>query len=233
MNIIEMKDIRVAYDGRAVLPDISLDVKRGEFLAISGPNGGGKTTLLRVMLKLLRPDKGSVTYFNASGHTEKRLAIGYLPQKSNIDTRFPITVGQVVRSGLRRHIFQRSTPEDEDRFREIVELMGIGDYLDRSVGVLSGGQLQRTLLGRALISAPELVVLDEPLSYVDATFEHQIYSIMEDVAHKSTIVLVSHQMSVISEMATRHVIVDRGLHDCSSHKHGIRTCENEAAEGRN
>lgn len=223
MNIVEMRDIRVAYDRSPILPDINLDVKRGDFLAISGPNGGGKTTLLRVMLKLLRPDTGSVTYYNAEGKQDKRLAIGYLPQKNNIDTRFPITVEQVVRSGLIRGFFARRNPKDEARLQEIVELMGIGDYLNRSIGALSGGQLQRTLLGRALISKPELVVLDEPLSYVDSNFERQIYSIMEKVAREATVVLVSHQMSVISQMATRHVVVDRGLHDCSSAHHGVRS----------
>lgn len=225
MKIVEMTGIRVAYDGHDVLPGISLGVNRGEFLAISGPNGGGKTTLLRVMLKLLRPDSGKVEYFNKEGQLDRKLAIGYLPQKSNIDTRFPITVGQVIRSGLLRGPFTRKHPGDDERFHEIVELMGVGGYLDRPIGVLSGGQLQRTLLGRALISSPELVVLDEPLSYVDRNFEHQIYSIMERVARMATVVLVSHQMSVISGMATRHVIVDRGLHDCSSHHHGVRTCD--------
>ena len=225
MNIIEMRDITVAYDNHVVIPGISLNVRRNEFLTISGPNGGGKTTLLRVMLRLLHPNSGTVTYFNAQGHPDRKLAIGYLPQKSNIDTHFPITVGQVVRSGQLHSPFSKRKEEDKLRFEEIVELMGIGDYLNRSIGALSGGQLQRTLLGRALISSPELVVLDEPLSYVDSKFEHQIYSIMERVARMSTIVLVSHQMSVISGMATRHVIVDRGLHDCTSHHHGTRTCD--------
>lgn len=224
--LVEMSHISVAYDGRAVLPDESLTVNRGDFLAISGPNGGGKTTLLRVMLRLLRPDSGSVTYFTADGRPDRSPSIGYLPQKSNIDVKFPITVEEVIRSGLLRRNIWRHDPEDEERFRHTVELTGTADYLDRNIGVLSGGQLQRTLLGRAIISDPELIVLDEPLSYVDKRFEHQIYSIMEDLAQRATIVLVSHEMSVISEMATRHVIVDHGLHDCTSpHHHGYAGCD--------
>ncbi len=222
MKIVELRDIRVEYEDHCILPGVSFDVERGEFLAISGPNGGGKTTLLRVMLKLLRPNSGSVTYFNSEGRKDRKLAIGYLPQRSNIDTHFPITVEQAVRSGLLRGFFSRRHPEDERRFEEIVEMTGIGDYLDRSIGALSGGQLQRTLLGRALISSPELLVLDEPLSYVDQNFEHQFYSILKRVAQSATIVLVSHQMTEIGRMATRHLIVDRGLHFCHSLHHGIK-----------
>lgn len=218
-TMIRLTDIVVAHDRQKVLPGVSLTVDRGDFLAISGPNGGGKTTLLRVMLKLLKPDSGSVEYF-WEGRPEKRLHFGYLPQKSNIDVRFPITVEEVVKSGLLRGWRHRATAEEMERLGEIVDLTGIGGYLDRNIGDLSGGQLQRTLLGRALISRPEVLMLDEPLSYVDKEFEHQIYSIMERIAERSTIVLVSHEMSVISRMATRHIIVDHGVRECERHHHG-------------
>lgn len=219
-TMIRLTDIEVAHDLQKVLPGVSLTVDRGDFLAISGPNGGGKTTLLRVMLKLQKPDSGRVEYFEG-GRPVKRLHVGYLPQKSNIDVRFPITVEEVVRSGLLNGWRHRATPEEMERLVEIVDLMGIGGYLDRNIGDLSGGQLQRTLLGRALISRPEVLMLDEPLSYVDKEFEHQIYSIMERIAERTTIVLVSHEMSVISRMATRHIIVDHGVRECSRHHHGV------------
>lgn len=217
--LIELRDIVVTHSDRCVLPGVSLRVDRGDFMTITGPNGGGKTTLLKVMLRLLRPDSGTVTYFGPDGRPTRNLAIGYLPQKSMIDTRFPVTVGEVVRSGMIRDIWGRMPGDAAQRYREVSQLMGISDIEDRPIGVLSGGQLQRTLLGRALVSNPTVLVLDEPLSYVDKQFERQIYSIMADLAKKVTIVLVSHELSVISGMANRHIIVDNGLHECTGTRH--------------
>ena len=224
MKLIGIDDISVRFGAKAILDHVSLSVDKGDFMAITGPNGGGKTTLLRVMLRLLKPSTGKVVYYHDGAET-KRLRIGYLPQKSNIDTRFPITVGEAIRSGQIKGLLSRRTPKDEVDFERVVALCGVGDYLDRTVGVLSGGQLQRTLLARALVSNPEVIVLDEPLSYVDKTFERQIYSMMEELAKEHTIVLVSHEMSVISGMANRHIIVDRGIHECTSHHHSFTECD--------
>lgn len=224
MKLIGLDDISVGFDGKMILDHVSLTVADGDFMAITGPNGGGKTTLLRIMLRLMKPDSGNVTYYN-DGSPTKNLRIGYLPQKSNIDTRFPITVGEAIKSGQITGLFHRRTQEQDEAFEKTVALCGVEDYLDRTVGVLSGGQLQRTLLARALVSNPEVIVLDEPLSYVDKTFERQIYSIMEDLARSHTIVLVSHEMSVISGMANRHIIVDRGIHECTSHHHSFSECD--------
>ncbi len=224
MKLIGIDDITVRFDNKIILDNVSLSVEKGDFMAITGPNGGGKTTLLRVMLRLLRPSSGSVTYYK-DGAVTKQLRIGYLPQKSNIDTRFPITVGEAIKSGQIKELFTRRTPKDEEDFNRVVDMCGENDYLDRTVGALSGGQLQRTLLARAIVSDPEVIVLDEPLSYVDKTFERQIYSMMEELAKSHTIVLVSHEMSVISGMANRHIIVDRGIHECTSHHHSFTECD--------
>ncbi len=224
MKLIGIDDITVRFDSKTILDHVSLSVEKGDFMAITGPNGGGKTTLLRVMLRLLHPSSGSVTYYK-DGAVAKQLRIGYLPQKNNIDTRFPITVGEAIKSGQIKGLFTRRSPKDEDDFNRIVDMCGVQDYLDRPVGALSGGQLQRTLLARAIVSDPEVIVLDEPLSYVDKTFERQIYSMMEELAKSHTIVLVSHEMSVISGMANRHIIVDRGIHECKSHHHSFTECD--------
>ena len=224
MKLIGIEDITVRFDGKTILDHVSLGVDKGDFMAITGPNGGGKTTLLRVMLRLLKPSSGRVVYYHEGAET-KRLRIGYLPQKSNIDTRFPITVGEAIKSGQIKGLLSRRTLKDEEDFDRVVALCGVGDYLDRTVGVLSGGQLQRTLLARALVSNPEVIVLDEPLSYVDKTFERQIYSMMEELAKEHTIVLVSHEMSVISGMANRHIIVDRGIQECTSLHHSFTECD--------
>lgn len=224
MKLIEIKDITVRYDNKKILDDVSLTIDKGDFVAITGPNGGGKTTLLRVLLRLLKPNSGSVTYFDENGIT-KRLKTGYLPQKSNIDTRFPITTAETIRSGQITGLFHRRSTADEEEFNHVVELCGVADYLNQTVGELSGGQLQRTLLARALVSKPEVIVLDEPLSYVDKAFERQIYSIMENLAKDHTIILVSHEMSVISGMANRHIIVDRDIHECTAQHHSISECD--------
>lgn len=224
MKLIGIDDITVRFDNKTILDHVSLCVDKGDFMAITGPNGGGKTTLLRVMLRLIRPSSGCVTYYN-DGIVTKRLRIGYLPQKSNIDTRFPITVEEAIKSGQIKSLFYRRSPQDEEDFNRVVEMCGVGEYLNHTVGMLSGGQLQRTLLARALVSNPEVIVLDEPLSYVDKTFERQIYSMMEELAKSHTIVLVSHEMSVISGMANRHIIVDRGIHECHSHHHSFTECD--------
>lgn len=225
MKLIEIKDITVQYDRKRILDSVSLTIDRGDFVAITGPNGGGKTTLLRVLLRLLRPTCGSVTYFDINDIPTRQLKIGYLPQKSNIDTRFPITVAETIRSGQISGLFHRRNAADEAEFRRVAEMCGVTAFLGQTVGELSGGQLQRTLLARALVSQPEVIVLDEPLSYVDKAFERQIYSIMETLAKDHTMILVSHEMSVISGMANRHVIVDHGIHECHSRHHSILECE--------
>ncbi len=228
--IIRLDKVSAGYErGRKVLPDINLEIFRGDFMAITGPNGGGKTTLLRTMLRLLPPVSGKVLYFNDEGTAVKRLHIGYLPQKSGIDTRFPITVEDVVLSGLYHSLRPRITDKDRHRLEEMLATVGAQDFRHRPIGDLSGGQLQRTLLGRALISRPELLVLDEPLSYVDKQFERQIYGLVSDASRHATIILVSHEMSIISTMANRHIIVDHGLRTCpQSHHHFTTYCEEES-----
>lgn len=223
-EIIKLSDITVVFDQKRILDNVSLTVNEGDFVAISGPNGGGKTTLLRVLLHLLKPTRGTVEYLR-DGHPVNRLPIGYLPQKSKIDTKFPITVRETVLSGLRRGWFGRLPKDYRIKFAQVAEQCGIEGYLDKSVGQLSGGQLQRTLLARAIISGPEVLVLDEPLSYVDKQFEHRIYSMVEEIARHTTIILVSHEMSVISRMANRHLIVDHTIHSCHALHHYVPGCD--------
>lgn len=222
-NIIEVENVWMQYDSRPILRDINLSVKKGDFLAITGPNGGGKTTLLRLILKLLHPTRGSVVY-RTDGQITDKIPIGYLPQKSMIDNRFPITVKEVIESGLLAQKVDRT--ERDLRTAEIIEMMGLSEHASASIGQLSGGQMQRTLLGRALISEPEVLVLDEPLSYVDKRFEHHLYDIIEEVSHSTTILLVSHEMSTIAGMANRHIIVDHSIHECTAaHHQVITTCD--------
>ncbi|MDD2961003.1 MAG: metal ABC transporter ATP-binding protein [Muribaculaceae bacterium] len=224
-KIISIENVSMRYDNRYVLENINLDVFDKDFIAITGPNGGGKTTLLKIILRLIEPTIGKVVYWNAENNSSN-LKVGYLPQKNMIDSHFPITVKEVIASGLlsKSSIFSKSK-EFENAVEETICQMGVEDIKNQPIGNLSGGQLQRTLLGRALISSPNILVLDEPLSYVDKRFEHQIYNIISNIAPHTTIILVSHEMTAIAPMATRHIIIDHTLHDCHADHHYISQCE--------
>lgn len=218
-ELIRLTDVTMIWGGHTTLEDVNLTVNKGDFIAITGPNGGGKTTLLRIILRLLKPTKGSVEYIEEKG---ERLRIGYLPQKNHIDSHFPITVREVVGSGL----IASQMKHDKDIVDRMLELIELKSKSDLTLGELSGGQMQRALLGRALISQPEILVLDEPLSYVDKHFEHHIYDIIRQLVDSTTIILVSHEMSTIASLANRHMIVDRTIHVCHSASHFVHyDCE--------
>lgn len=220
-KMIELDSVTMQWDKHVALQDVSLEVNEGDFIAITGPNGGGKTTLLRLILRLIKPTSGKVIY-RSGGCEVDALEIGYLPQKNQIDSRFPITVEEVVALGL---MSQKGLSKQQrcEKVAATIALMGLEEHAKRLIGELSGGQLQRTLLGRALVSNPRVLVLDEPLSYVDKHFEERLYEIIADVAKHTTIILVSHEMTQIASMANRHIIIDRTLHECSAEHHYITT----------
>ncbi len=208
--VIELRGVEMRRDDRIVLDGIDLQVAPGDFVAVTGPNGGGKTTLLRIILGLLRPTRGTVSV------RVPRSAIGYLPQKNTIDAHFPVSVRDVVASGL----LGIAGLDPDDRLARIDRAIGridLADCADRPIGRLSGGQVQRALLGRAIVADPE------PLSYVDKHFEHRIYDLLAEIAPACTIVLVSHEMSAIDAMANRHFIIDRTATECTAARHGIHT----------
>ncbi|MFL1684421.1 MULTISPECIES: metal ABC transporter ATP-binding protein [Bacteroidales] len=213
-KIIEVADVSLRYDRLPVLTDIDLTVFKDDFLVITGPNGGGKTSLLRIILGLQLPSRGAV-HFYREGQLAHNLNIGYLPQKNVIDSRFPITVSEVVFSGLSgsKKIFSRFTKKEQEQVEKMLLLMGLAELRDRPIGQLSGGQLQRTLLGRALVSDPEILILDEPSSYVDKAFETRMYDLLGEVAEKATVLLVSHELSRVTEMANRVVRINKTLEE--------------------
>ncbi len=219
MSLLRIENLTLRRDDRTILSDVNLTVERGDFVAITGPNGGGKTTLLRLILGLLKPTTGSIRFSHIDGHTP---TIGYLPQKNSVDSQFPISVHEVVSSGL---LSNKSMPKDEKerRVAEVLDLIELRDYSRQSIGRLSGGQLQRALFGRAIISRPEILVLDEPLSYLDNHFEERLYHIIDELSKHTTILLVSHQMSRISRMANRHLLIDHTVSECHTpHCHNVR-----------
>lgn len=140
-----------------------------------------------------------------------------MPQKSSIDSRFPISVREVIASGI-----TEKTGDSTERVGEMLNLVELTEHADKPIGALSGGQLQRVLLARAIISRPEVLVLDEPLSYIDKHFEAKIYEIISALAESTTIIMVSHEITTAASMANRHLIVDGGITECQSAHHFTR-----------
>lgn len=220
--LLHLCDVDFRRDGRTVLSDINFTVDRGDFIAITGPNGGGKTTLLRIVLGLLQPNSGRVVFCDCDGRPSAiRPTIGYLPQKNSVDSHFPITVSEVVASAFIKNKVLTGQQRADEILR-LLSLVGMDTLSSRPIGELSGGQLQRTLFARAIACKPELLVLDEPLSYLDKTFEQKLYDIIAELAAHTTILLVSHEMSRIGGMANRHLIVDHTIDECTATCHYTR-----------
>lgn len=210
-RLLRLDRVTERFDRSEILPEFSLEVNSGDFLAVTGPNGGGKTTLLRLMLGLLKPSSGRVEYFAADGSRTRYLPFGYLPQKSSIDARFPLTVEEVVASGLLTAPGKRaSLPAPKGELCKMaMELWGVAELAGRTLASLSGGQVQRALLARALVSIPEVIVFDEPLSYLDERYGRVLFSFLEELRGRATVVIVSHQMEQLTPLVTRRLSVDR------------------------
>jgi len=208
-KLVEIRNVTAGYGQKVVLHDFSLDVVKGDFLGITGPNGGGKTTLLKVLLGLLKPMEGTVSFFD-NDKPVKGLSVGYLPQLNNIDKQFPISVRQVIESGLisEKPVLRGFTSEQKQRVSDVVHLMELDDLATRAIGELSGGQRQRALLGRSIVMNPQLLVLDEPNSYIDSSFEVKFYDLLREINKSSTIILVSHDDEALNNLASRVIHID-------------------------
>ena len=196
--IIQLEGICAAYERKQVLEDVNLTVYEKDFLGIIGPNGGGKTTLMKVILGLLKPTAGKISFFNGGVKCDE-LTMGYLPQYNSIDKKFPISVYEVVLSGLNRQksLFHSFTREQHQKVQDVIRQMGLEGLEDRAIGQLSGGQLQRALLGRAIVSDPKVIILDEPNTYIDKRFEAKLYQLLEEINKERAIILVSHDIGTV------------------------------------
>lgn len=211
--IIKLEGVFADYGGDDVLQNVNLTVYDHDFLGIIGPNGGGKTTLVKVMLGLKKASRGRVEYYQ-DGHLADDITIGYLPQYSSIDSKFPISVYDVVLSGLsRKKPFMRPfTRQMHDDVSSTLDEMGLSDFSKRPIGQLSGGQLQRVLLARAVVSKPDVIVLDEPNTYIDQRFQEQMYNMLGDINRKCAVVIVSHDVGSVMQNVKDVACVNRTLH---------------------
>ncbi len=214
---LQFKNVWYQYDSDAVIEDISLSVGPGEFVAILGPNGSGKTTLMKLALGLVSPSRGSVKLFGERPeHFREWDKIGYVPQAVEVvGTQYPATVEEVVAQGLYKgfdpfYIFRRSGPP---AVQDAMETAGIAAIKKRRISSLSIGQQQRTLISRALVRSPQLLVLDEPVAGVDAAGQEQLYSMLRRLnrEHDMTILMVSHDIGAVLREATTVACINRSL----------------------
>ena len=182
-KLIEIEHLTAGYDGKQVLHDINLTVYQDDYLGIIGPNGGGKTTLM-----------------------------GYLPQYNSLDKQFPISVYEVVLSGLSKSLFSRYTQAQHQQVLNCLERMQLMEFKDRHIAVLSGGQLQRVLLARAIVSKPDVVILDEPNTYIDRRFQKQMYEMLEQINKECAIIIVSHDIAEVLNNVKHIACVNHHLH---------------------
>ena len=212
-KLIEIKDVSAVYNTQTVLKDVSLNVWKDDFLGIIGPNGGGKTTLLKIILGLMKPVSGEISFFD-NGKPVSSLKIGYLPQINPIDKRFPLSVLEVVSSGLasEKPRFRNFTSAQQKQIRQLIKQTGLELLADRAIGEISGGQLQRVLLMRAIVSHPQLLILDEPNTYVDKMFESQFNDLLCEINKDTSIILVSHDVGTLLSMVKNVACVNETLH---------------------
>lgn len=196
--LIQLTQVSAAYDEKPVLTHVNLTLYEKDFLGIIGPNGGGKTTLIKLMLGLLKPASGTISYYQG-GVVVDKIKMGYLPQYTAIDKKFPISVYEVILSGLsgQKSLFGKFSAAQCEEVNCVMERMGLRGYEHVPIGALSGGELQRTLLSRAIVSNPDVLIMDEPNTYLDKRFEEQLYMLLSEINKERAIVLVSHDIGTI------------------------------------
>lgn len=210
--LVSLRRVSVSYDGHDALKEVDLDIYPDDFLGIIGPNGGGKTTLVKAIVGTI-PYRGTITYSPQLFRGKERL-IGYMPQQSIFDRSFPISVLEVVMSGLQgqRGFHARYASGDRAKAQELLRTAGIDGIARKPIGEISGGQMQRALLCRAVISDPKLLILDEPANFVDNRFENELYRMLAELHGRVAIVMISHDLGTITSVVRNIVCVNRYVH---------------------
>lgn len=211
-QVIRLRDVGVRYDNVIALEHVNIDIFNDDFIGIIGPNGGGKSSLVKTLMGIVE-HSGKVEY-SPSIMRGGKPHIGYLPQISTFDKEFPISVIEVVMSGLQgeRGILGRYGAKERNKAKEILHKAGLLELIDRPIGALSGGQLQRVMLCRAIISQPKVLILDEPANFVDNKFENELYNLLHHLSEQMAIVMVSHDIGTISSVVRNIVCVNRHVH---------------------
>ncbi len=210
-EVIGLRNVSVHYGDMPVLEDVSLSIYQHDFLGIIGPNGGGKTTLLKVILGLVKPDSGEVRVFGGDPLQNRRY-IGYVPQYSLFDHSFPISVRDVVLTGRAgKALFKRYTDHDKKMARSALEVVGMLSLKERQIGRLSGGQQQRVFIARALAAEPKVLLLDEPAAGIDARVQTEFYELLGRLRQRMAIVMVSHDITAVSVHVSKIACLNRRL----------------------
>ncbi|MGW8193212.1 MAG: metal ABC transporter ATP-binding protein [Desulforhopalus sp.] len=212
--IVEISNLFFHYSGQEVLHDINLVVSRGDFVSIIGPNGGGKTTLVKLILGLLSPTRGTVRVSGMPPGVNGTV-VGYVPQYINHNLNFPASVMDVVLMGKynpRKRLFFRNTHRDRRDAMEALEKLGMVGQAGRKITTLSGGQRQRVLIARALVTDPELLVLDEPTASLDTKGQTDLFELLKELNRELTVLVVSHDLLVISAYTKSIACVNKRLH---------------------
>jgi len=209
-SVIDLNHLYFHYGDDPVLRDVTFQMKPGEFLGIIGPNGGGKTTLLKLILGFIKPTAGSIHVFGESP-VEARFKLAYVPQGLRFDRQFPISVKELVLTGRLSRLpwYGVYSQADEEAVAKALAKVGLSDLQARPFGTLSGGQAQRALIARALVSEPQLLLLDEPTASVDPQAEKDIYQILQALREKMSVVMVTHDLRAAVDLVDRVLLVQR------------------------
>ena len=212
MSALEINNVSVTLNGKKILEDINLHLDEGEFLGIIGPNGAGKTTLLKVMIGLIPVDTGVVKVFGKPIE-ESKSKIGYVPQFNTFDSQYPISVDDVVKLGLlgKNRRENNGNKSSASLVSEVLKMVGMNDFAKTKIGRLSGGEIQRVLIARALVNLPSILMLDEPTASIDTNFGTSFYDLLRELNKQVTIVLVSHDIGAISSNVKKIACLNKNL----------------------
>lgn len=207
---IVVESLEFAYEKTTVLENVGFSIKKGEFVGIIGPNGGGKTTLLKLIMGFLKPDRGEILLFGSSPKNERK-RMGYVPQTNAFDKYFPITVVELVLMGsITKSLWFGAYPKEmKERALALLEKLQLSSYKDKTFGSLSGGLAQRALIARALLSDPDLILLDEPTASIDPETRQKIFDLIDEMKGKKTILMVTHDLKTAIEKVERVLCVER------------------------